>query len=155
MSDQFQKLRLRQLDKKLKALRENMPIQRPKGGWIRTLREALGMTTQQLADRLDVSQSAVTQYEQREVDDGISLRTLRKVAAGLECDLVYAFVPRNGLQEILEKRAGELAEHRLEQVSQTMRLEDQEISSQERERRLREYSEELLREDRRKLWDEE
>ena len=155
MADRFHKLRLRQLDRKLGALADLSKLQRPERGWIQTIRTALGMTTRQLAERIGVSQSSVSQYETRELEDRLTLGTLRKVADALDCELVYALVPRGELQSILQNRARELARRRVEQVSQTMRLEDQEISAEEKEQRIEELTEDLLKGDPRRLWDEE
>lgn len=155
MSDRFQKLRLRQLDRKMDPFVESGVGHRPKGGWLRAIREALGMTTRQLAERVGVSQSSVSQYEQREVEDRLTLATLRKVADGLNCDVVYTLVPREGgLTDALRRRAEEVARRRVENVNQTMRLESQEISQDEKERRVRELAAELLNGNPKRLWEE-
>lgn len=155
MSDRFEKLRLRQLDRKMEPFRESGAMQRPKGGWLRAIRKALGMTASQLAGRVGVSQSSVSQYEQREVEDRLTLATLRKVADALNCDVAYTLVPREGgLTETLQKRAETVARRRVEDVNQTMRLEAQEISESEKKRRVRELAAELMNGDPKKLWDE-
>jgi predicted DNA-binding mobile mystery protein A len=78
----------------------------PPGGWLRVTRVALGMTSRQLAARLGVSKSAVTSAECAEVAGTVSLATLERYAAGLECGLVYVLVPHAGsLRELLEQRA--------------------------------------------------
>ena len=76
----------------------------PPTGWIRTLRGALGMTATQLARRMGVAQPTVTKLEQSEVAERIQLDSLRRVAAALDCELVYALVPRRPLQEMVEAR---------------------------------------------------
>ncbi|GAB7005385.1 mobile mystery protein A [Nocardioides sp. AN3] len=98
---------------------------RPHGGWIRAIREALGMTAGDLAERLNVTQSTVTRIEQSERADRIQLETMRRVADALGCDLVYALVPRRSLEDTVMDRARDLARERLGRVEHTMALEDQ------------------------------
>ncbi len=82
---------------------------RPARGWIRAIRDALGMSSRQLATRMGQSQPAVSQLEHSEVDDRITLATLRRAADALECDLVYALVPRTTLDDTVRRRARSLA----------------------------------------------
>jgi predicted DNA-binding mobile mystery protein A len=81
----------------------------PAEGWIRELRDALGMTTRELASRMGQSQAAVSHLEQSEVTGKAQLDSLRKAAAALDCDLVYALVPRTSLEETVLARARALA----------------------------------------------
>ena len=81
----------------------------PEGGWIREIRAALGMSGRQLAARMGLSQSAVSQLEQSELDGRVQLETLGRAAAALDCDLVYALVPRTSLEETVRTRARVLA----------------------------------------------
>lgn len=81
----------------------------PKDGWIRAVREALEMTAQDLARRMGVTQPAIAALEASEGKGSVQLDSLRRVAKALECDLVYAFVPRMPLQKILERRRRRIA----------------------------------------------
>ena len=129
-------------------------IDRPKGGF-RAVRDALGMTTAQLAKRLGVSQPRVVELQQSEVSGSVTLHTLQRAAEALGCRLVYALVPDKPLAETIRKRAEEIAAHRSSSVEQTMRLEDQEVHDKKAAHELREQViEELLRHPAR-LWDEE
>ena len=67
------------------------------------------MTTRQLAVRMGLSQSAVSQLERSEIADGIRLESLRRAAEALECNLVYALVPRTTLERTMQDRARLLA----------------------------------------------
>jgi predicted DNA-binding mobile mystery protein A len=98
---------------------------RPPSGWIRAIRSALGMTSRQLAARLGLSQSTLATLEKSEADDRITLRSLRKVADALDCDLQYVLVPRAPLTKRVEKRAEVVAHDRVSRILHTMRLEDQ------------------------------
>ncbi|HEV2374236.1 MAG TPA: mobile mystery protein A [Streptosporangiaceae bacterium] len=100
-------------------------LARPPRGWIRAIREALGMSTAVVAARLGVTPSAVTRLEQSECNDRIRLETLRRAADALGCDLVYLLVPRRPLDEVVQERARELAHEQAAALEQTMLLEDQ------------------------------
>jgi len=100
-------------------------LARPPHGWIRAVREALGMSAAALATRLGITAGAVTRLEQSEAADRIQLDTLRRAADALGCDLVYLLVPRRPLDAVVRDRARELARKQIAAVEQTMRLEDQ------------------------------
>src|ERR1022692_1303855 len=100
-------------------------LARPPRGWIRAVREALGMSTAALAGRLGITAGAVTRREQSEAADRARLETLRRAADALGCDLVYLLVPRRPLTAVVRDRARELAHVQIAAVEQTMRLEDQ------------------------------
>ena len=112
----------------------------PVKGWIRALREALGMTTDQLAHRLGVKQPSVMQMQQSEAKGSIELATLRRVADALDCTLVYAFLPKKSLEETVRARARNFIRRRAP-VEQSM-LEDQKVQGKAEEARL----DEVLRE---------
>ncbi len=104
----------RHLDKRLNPLRDKDALARPPKGWVKAIREALGMTTAQLADRLGVSQPRAVNIEQAEVSGVISLQSLERAAQALDCELVYALVPRKPLEEIAGERAVLRASKRLQ-----------------------------------------
>lgn len=148
-------LQRRQLSASLERLAPLARTARPRRGWVRAIRTTLGMTTSQLAARIGIGQSALSESEKREAEETITLGTLRKVAEGLDCDLVYALVPRTGsLDEILERRAREIARRRVERVSHSMSLEDQAVGQGERERQVEEFARELLDGPMRRLWED-
>ncbi len=66
---------------------------RPRGGWLRAIRQALGMTTRQLARNVRVSRASVSEAERAESRSDITLTTLRRHAAALDCELVYVLLP--------------------------------------------------------------
>lgn len=96
--------RRRRLDARLERLRPWVG-RRPRDGWIRTIRTALGMSGAELGSRIGVSQSRVSQIERGELDGTLSLAGLERAAHGLDCDLVYALVPRTGLQRAVRVQA--------------------------------------------------
>ncbi len=100
-------------------------LSRPPRGWLRAVREALGMSAAALGARLGTTAGAVTRLQQSEAADRIRLDTLRRAADALGCDLVYLLVPRRPLVEVVHDRARELAHAHIAAIEQTMRLEDQ------------------------------
>jgi predicted DNA-binding mobile mystery protein A len=135
---------------KLAPLRE---MQHPGKGWIRSIRQALGMSGRQLAERMGVEPPRITEMEKAEAGGTLTLRTLRRAAEALDCRLVYALVPNTSLEDTLRRQATTAARERLKRVSHSMRLEDQALSSREEAELLRERAEELMREMPRSLWD--
>src|SRR5450432_4858455 len=97
-------------------------LARPPRGWVRAVREALGMSTAAVAARLGITAGAVTRLEQSEAADRARLETLRRAADALGCDLVYLLVPRRPLTAVARDRARQLAHLQVAAVEQTMRL---------------------------------
>ena len=138
------------LDERLQEFRLASRFTPPVKGWIRAIREALGMTAEQLANRLGVKQPTLHELEQSEVKGSIELATLRRVAAALDCTLVYALVPRQSLQETVRARARAFTRRRLAPVEHSMLLEDQQVQGKAEQERV----DEVLRETRpSKLWE--
>jgi predicted DNA-binding mobile mystery protein A len=152
MKSNFSELKLRQLDANLNRWRSADLPPRPPSGWIKAVREGLGMAATHLAARLGVTTSTVTRLETSEADDTISLATLRRAAEALGCELHYALVPKQSLADILESRALTLARQQMASVSHTMALEAQAISSQELKLQTEALAATLLHGSRRALW---
>ena len=145
---------IRHLDKRFVALRPLARAQRPPKGWLRAIRDALGMTTMQLGKRLGVSQPRIVELEQSEVSGSVTLNTLQRAAEALGCRLVYALVPDRPLTDTVRERAELVATRQANAVAQSMRLEDQEVTDREVAKELRrQQAERLLRRPAR-LWDE-
>ena len=143
-----------QLDRKLNALREaaaRLRSAKPTGGWLRALRRALGMSTGALGHRLELAQQSIVQLEENEKNETITLASLRRVAAGLDAELVYAIVPRKNLRESIATRAREVAAKRVAPVAQSMKLESQGLTENELQERIEELARELERRPR-ELW---
>src|ERR1051325_1043345 len=148
-------LKLRQLETQLtdwRRLVAKRPFA-PKRGWIHEIRTVLGMSSDQLARRMGVSQPVVARFEGNEAEGGITLKPRRRAAAALNCDVAYALVPRANLQETLERRAFEVANRLARQVSHSMELEDQGVPKKETELQVSEIAKELLARRPRELWD--
>jgi predicted DNA-binding mobile mystery protein A len=118
------------------------------------IREALGMTTPQLARRLGLTRQSVAALQQREAAGTITLEALRRAAEAMDCEVVYAVVPRVELGQMIRNRAGQEAEDQLARVGHSMRLEAQGVSAAEHDRQVREAADALLRGSRRDLWND-
>ena len=144
-------LPLQQLDKTLSPWRA-LSRSRPTGGWLRAVRHALGITTRQLAKSVGVTQAAVVDAERNEAKGDITLATLQRYAAALDCELSYALVPKRPLQEVIEERADRIARDQVSRVRHSMALEDQSTSKEQLEREVAELRRTLLEGKRSRLW---
>jgi predicted DNA-binding mobile mystery protein A len=144
-------LPIRQLDTALAPWR-SLVGSRPKGGWLRAIRQALGMTTRQLAKSVGVSQAAVSETERTEARGDITLATLQRYATALDCDVIYALVPRRPLKEMLEERADQVARDQVTRVRHTMALENQSPGNELLEREIADLRQRLLEGKLSRLW---
>lgn len=140
------------LDERLSLLKPEDRFAVPPKGWIRAVRDALGMSGVQFARRLGVRPQSVETLEKSEASETIRLETLRRVAAALDCTLVYALVPKSSLENAVGDRARKLALRDLQRVDHTMKLEAQGVSTEGMEARLEEYIRTVLKD--RDLWNE-
>lgn len=145
----------RQLDKRLSLLQNTELLARPPRGWLKAIREALGMTTAQLGKRLGVVQSRAVAIEQAEAKGTITLNSLEKAAHALDCRLVYALVPRNPLDELVTERAERLAKQRLESTRHSMALEAQTVDAADEQEQLKRMVQRLLDKSGSELWEED
>jgi predicted DNA-binding mobile mystery protein A len=142
------------LERRLAPLRDRQDLIRPPRGWIRAMREALGMTTRQLAQRMGKVQSVIVDMEKGEARDSVSLTTLRQAAEALDCTLVYAIVPNRPIDELLRARAAEIAGQQLARASHSMALENQSLDRADQEAERQRLVDELLRGSPARLWDD-
>jgi len=140
------------LDERFSAIRPTERLQRPPKGWVRAIRDAVGMTGGQLAARLGVSVQAVDRLEKSEASDTIQLNTLRRAAEALDCTLVYALVPNSSLKDAVEQRARRIAVRELQRVAHTMKLEAQETGDADMEARVADYIRDSIED--RDIWNE-
>ena len=140
------------LDERLLALKPLDRFQVPPKGWIRAIREALGMTGVQFARRLNIKPQSIDALEKSEANGAIKIETLRRAAEALDCTLVYALVPNSALEEAVRVRARKIALRDLGRVAHTMRLEAQGTADADLEARIDAYIRDTLRE--RDLWEQ-
>ena len=146
-------LRLRQLEETIGPFRDLGDPRRPSGGWVRAIREALGMTNVQLAKRLKMkAPQTIEDMQKSETTETIQIKTLRKLAEALGCRLVYAVVPPKALGDMRRERARAIARPVIQRVSHSMKLEAQGVSKEEEERQLNALIEKILVKNPRQLW---
>jgi predicted DNA-binding mobile mystery protein A len=147
------KSRARQrLDERLLLLKPEDRFDPPAKGWLRAIREALGMTGVQFARRLRISPQSAEALEKSEASGTVQLKTLRRAAEALDCRLVYALVPKTSLEGAVNERARRIALRDLGRVAHTMALEAQGTGDADLETRIQEYVRDTLNE--RDLWNE-
>ncbi len=148
------RLQIEQLDRKLKGFHAAAQVTPPPIGWLKAVRVALGMSLQQLADKMSITKQSVQEIEIREKEGNITLRTLKDAASALDMQLIYGFVPKDGtLDDLIERKAKELASRLVSRTSNTMKLEDQENSKQRIKRALEERTIIIKSEMPKMLWD--
>lgn len=155
MTKQLKELRLRQMDESLRpwiGLSNNAV---PQGGWIKSIRQALGMSAAQLGNRMGLSRQGVADLERREARQAVTLAALEKAARAMNAKLVYAIVPHESLAETVRAQAQAVAGKQLDRVAHTMRLEAQDVAREEYAIQLAESTGQLLANWSRHIWDEE
>jgi predicted DNA-binding mobile mystery protein A len=143
-----------QLDKRLDSLVPLADSPIPGTGWIKTLREALGMSAKQLGKRVGIDQSRISRLEKAEADGDLKLSSLKKVAEGLDMKFVYSFVPKERLETMVRDQAKKIALERMAKVNHTMRLEEQELSDEQKEQALEDLIQKILLEEPKDFWDQ-
>ena len=152
----YKKLQLiqKQISERLQKVSGLFEIALPVGGWVRSIRVALGMNTRQFAQRLGVSRQRVSELEKSEVDGHITLESMRRAAESLESVFVYAIVPRQELSSVLRQRAEALVRRRMQRVNHSMFLEKQGLPQKEVDDALNEAVETLLQEHLSTVWED-
>jgi len=148
------KLQREQLARKMEGLAAALLVTPPAAGWIKATRTALGITMQQLANKLSKTRQSVEDSERRESEGSITINALKETATALDMQLVYGFVPLDGtIDNLIERKASELAKQIVLRTSASMKLEDQENSKQRLEKAIAEKTLELKTEMPKILWD--
>jgi predicted DNA-binding mobile mystery protein A len=154
MQKRYRWIALNQLDENLSQLKPLLSTPRPKTGWIRAIRETLGMTARQFAARLGVSPPRINRIEADEIEGKLTLNTLKRTAAAFDCVFVYGFVPKTSLESLVKAQAFKAAASQISYVSHTMQLEDQRPSDELLKQEVETVAEEMLKEWPRTLWND-
>ena len=141
-------LQIRALDKKTSDLKSAKNIVSQPSAWIKTVREAIGMTVSQLAARLGVTQPRITKMESNE--DNLKLLTMKKAAEAMNCEFVYYFKPRTTFQNLVDEQAQKKAAEVLKTVNVNMALENQEIAEDEA---VKDFASDLINTKIKQIWD--
>lgn len=144
-------LRRSQLDRFFEQLK-SVNVKTPKLGWIKEVREALGMSMQDLGSRLDVIKQRVERIEKDEMNGKVTLETMQKAAQAMDCEFIYFLVPKSSLDQTLKKQALKAAEAISKQVGTTMELESQGTSAKSRRQLIERLAQEMLIKEDRKIW---
>lgn len=138
------------------SLRKFQPLRAapvPARGWIRAIRDGLGMSGRQLAHRLGLSRQRAAFIEKQELDGSATLKTMRRVAEALDCVFVYGFVPRSSLDDTLRAQAERYAAEQLGRAAHTMSLEAQSLAARENEAALHDMIQAFMDKPPKHLWD--
>ena len=152
MNKQFRDLQLQQIDDQLATWKTLQLSPHPRSGWVRAIRESLGMTATAFARRLGMPYAGVSKLETAEASDAITLASLRKLAEALVCELQYALVPRTSLKQHIHDRAEVVARERLQPIVHSMALEDQAVQGSLNKLQLDLVVKELIEGSHRELW---
>ncbi len=148
------RLRIEQLEAKLKGYKSASIVPVPPSGWLKAIRISLGMTLQQLADKLSIAKQSVQEMELREQEGSITLKNLRETADALDMHLVYGFVPKDGsIEDLIDRKAREVAARIVARTSNTMKLEDQENTPKRLKKAVEERAAALKNDLPKMLWD--
>lgn len=150
MKDTTRQRARQRLDERLAPLKPEKRLVPPPKGWIRAIRDALGMTGPQFAARLKITPQSVADIEKSEASGSIQLKTLSRAAEALDCTLVYALVPRTSLADSVRTRARRIAMRDLQRVAHTMKLENQGVGDADLEARIAAYVRDVIKD--RDLW---
>ena len=144
------KLIREQLDKQLSGT--NLSSFPSRKSWIKVIREALGMTQSQLAQRMGISQPRVIQLEKSETDGNLKLSTMENVAEGLGMKFVYGFISKESLETMVREQAMKIAMQRMGRLDRTMSLEQQGLSDEDKKAALEDMVDRILLEEEKELW---
>jgi predicted DNA-binding mobile mystery protein A len=145
----------RHLERKLADLEPMKSVPRPPSGWVKAIRESLGMTARQLGQALNMSSPAITKLEARERDRSITIRDLDRAAAEMGCRVVYALVPDTTLEATLQRQALKTAERLAAKAHHHMTLEAQGVERRETGAQVRELARSLQESLDPRLWERE
>ena len=148
------RLQIEQLENKLSGFNAAQKVVAPPTGWLKAVRVSLGMSLQQLADKLSITKQSVQEIELREKEGTITLKSLRETANALDMQLVYGLVPKDGsIEKLIDRKARELATRIVSRTSNTMKLEDQENTQQRLKKAIEERTAIIKNELPKMLWD--
>lgn len=124
--DKYTYLKVSQLDRKIHGIGSSDLSQT---GWINVVRNTLNITFAYIAGKLNTSPQVIKKFEKNEIDGSITINTLKKVADAMECNLVYAFVPKAGsFENLIDNKAEQISEILISRASNSMNLEMQSVN---------------------------
>lgn len=146
-----QSLARRRLDERLKTFAGlGAP---PPMGWVRAIRDALGLNGAQLARRLGIRPASLSELEKNEASGRITLATLKRAAEALDCTFVYALVPNKSLDAMVKEAATAAAQRELAASFHTMALEGQDLRAADKRELVEERAADIAKAGGKCLWD--
>jgi predicted DNA-binding mobile mystery protein A len=143
------KLTIKNAQKRRGELLKTIQQMKVKPGWIKYTRSVFGMTLKELAKLAGLSLPTVAQAEKREAEGKVTLDTLKKLAEAMECEFVYAFVPKEEISDLINKKAFEKARRTILKADTHMSLEDQKVN-EDLKLRIENLAEKLI--EKGKIW---
>lgn len=120
----------RGLDQRLLVLRQaKAAAVRPARGWLRAVREAIGLKQVAVAQRMGVKRQSYARLELTEAEGTLSLGSLQKAADAMDCEVVYFLMPKSTVAESyadLAARHDTVLKH-LQATEHSMALEGQAV----------------------------
>lgn len=154
MKDPKVKLIIQQLDRKFEQLINIEDLVIPTEGWVNAIRHALKMTLRQLGARMKITAQSVKEIETREKHGTISINTLKQVGMALDMRLIYGFIPNDkSLEQMIQKKALDIAREIVLRTSGSMLLEDQENTMERIKEAINDRAEQIKNEMPKYLWD--
>lgn len=150
-----QHIAIEHLDETFSKLEPVRAILPPQKGWIRAIREALGMSGRQLGQRLSLTKARISTIERDEVRGAVTLATLQRVAEAMDCQFVYLLLPKTSLENRVRQQVEKVVTGQLERVSHSMALEQQKLSDREHQKTKQKIMEDMMAKLPRTLWDEQ
>lgn len=148
------KLQFQQLNEKMLQLVGMQHVIVPPIGWIKAIRNGIGMSMEQLGKKLSITKQGVMDIENREKEGAITIKSMQEIAKAIDMQFVYGFVPDAGsLDQMIEMRALEMATKIVQRTSTTMKLEDQVNSKERIEKAIKERATEIINKTPKILWD--
>ena len=148
------KLQFQQLNEKMLQLSGMQHVIVPPIGWIKAIRNGIGMSMEQLGKKLSITKQGVMDIEKREKEGAITIKSMQEIAKAIDMQFVYGFVTNDGsLNQMIETRALEMATKIVERTSTTMKLEDQVNSKERIENAIKERATEIINKTPKILWD--
>lgn len=124
-------------------------------GWLKTVRQALGMSGAQLARRLGVTKGRISQVEAAEQDGGVTLKTMQSVAGAMNCRFVYAVIPEKEVELVIKDQAVKKAKERVKAASTQMALEAQALGEEKLNAQIERIASEIVDRMPSDLWSDE
>ena len=148
------KLQFQQLNEKMLQLSGMQHVIVPPIGWIKAIRNGIGMSMEQLGKKLSITKQGVMDIEKREKEGAITIKSMQEIAKAIDMQFIYGFVPDAGsLDQMIEMRALEMARKIVQRTSTTMKLEDQVNSKERIEKAIKERAAEIINKTPKILWD--